>query len=725
MKKFLYFLAVLLTTTFFTSLYSQGNFRFIHITDTHIGTAAGEIALSSAVAEINSEPAAFVIHTGDITELGLEEEYEKYLKIVKNLKPKLFNTPGNHEVAWASSKEYFKEYLGPLYGRFNYNGVEFILLDSSLVGEQYGHFDKKQVEWLKDVLKTIDKDTPIFVFSHHPILLFGETQFVDNEYEVFKIFEKHNLKAWFLGHTHEYRRYNVNGVEFIITLSVIPRRGVGSGYRIADVKDNIVELYEKKINYTPEKSSPPIALKSSEREIKWILPLPKDITGKEIEKIDISELLPYTFSLSLQLSSTNTHLSEDATIAYYVDKPPTFVSHYNSAYNNFYITLSTEMISCPGEHVVKMKYTTPEGKNSILQINVSYLAEAVQWKFEADGIVRGKPCIVGDKIYFTSEGGSCYCVNISNGKLIWKKDIGSAILSGAVSKNEKIYLSAENGYIYALNRCNGEIIWKYKTSGPIKSSPVIDENRIYVGSGDTYLYCFEAESGKLLWKFKAGKIISSSPFILGKRLYFGSWDQYFRCLDKSNGQLLWEIKIGRSVYFAPARSSPTGVIIDTTTEEGLVYITTPENKIYAISTSTGGICWVSDAKSGYSTPLIVEDELYIGGYDGYLNCFDVQSGKKIWSSEIGESVFDSSPILYEDKIIIPTLNSKICIFDKRHGKKLGEYKFSNGYVLGNGNISNGVLFIGSSDNNLYAINLEKILTLKKWIEIKQKETLQY
>jgi|GEM_PF-2586500 len=729
MKKFLYFIVACLTVTLSSFLYSR-DFRFIHLTDTHIGVAVGEIALSSAVAEINklklsedeNRPVAFVINTGDITELGFEEEYKKYLQIVKDLKPKLFNTLGNHEVAW-SFKEYFEEHLGPLYSRFNYQGIEFILLDSTIVGEQYGHFGKKQLEWLKNVLKTIDNDTPIFVFSHHPMFLFGETQFVDNEYEVFKLFEKHNLKAWFLGHTHEYRRYNVNGVEFIITLSVLPRRNVGSGYRIVDIKNNIMELYEKKINNAPEKSLPFISIESSEKKIRWVLP--KDKIGKEVDKIYISELLPYTFSVSLQLNPKDINLTEDTTMVYYIDKSPILVSHYNSNYNNFYITLSTEIISCPGEHVLKMKYTTPEGKNIISYLNISYLGEAVQWKFEADGIVRGKPCIVDDKIYFTSDGGTCYCVGISDGKLIWKSEIGSPILSDVTNKNEKIYFSAQNGYIYALNKDNGKIIWKYKADGPVKSSPVIDEDRIYVGSGDTYLYCIDAASGKLTWRFKSGKAITSSPFILGKKIYYGSWDQYFRCLDKSSGDLLWETKIGHSIYFAPARASPTGCAIGDTGQEELIYITSPENKLYALFASTGGICWTSDTKSGYSTPLVTEDKIYIGGYDGYLNCFHMRSGKKIWSAAIGESVFGFSPILYGNKIVVCTLHSKVCIFDKGDGKKLGEYKFSNGYVLGNGSIYNGILFVGSSDNNLYAIDLEKILRLKKWIEIKQKETLQY
>ena len=60
--------------------------------------------------------------------------------------------------------------------------------------------------------------------------------------------------------------------------------------------------------------------------------------------------------------------------------------------------------------------------------------------------------------------------------------------------------------------------------------------------------------------------------------------------------------------------------------------------VWCLETKTGRIKWWfnTNDKSGrgiWSTPIVVDDKLYIGGYNGYFYCFNPDNGAVIWSTK--------------------------------------------------------------------------------------------
>src|SRR5687768_231775 len=81
-------------------------FRFAFISDTHIGSPNGsaEEDLRRTVRDINAQSnIAFVVLTGDITELGTNEELILAKQILDSLGIKWFIIPGNHDTGWSES----------------------------------------------------------------------------------------------------------------------------------------------------------------------------------------------------------------------------------------------------------------------------------------------------------------------------------------------------------------------------------------------------------------------------------------------------------------------------------------------------------------------------------------------------------------------------------------------------------------------------------------------
>ena len=105
-------------------------FRFAFISDTHIGSPDGkaEEDLRRTVADINEiDNIAFVVITGDITELGTNEEIKNAKQILDKLKVPYYIIPGNHDTGWSESggTTFVKVFANDKFS-FEYSGIRFL-----------------------------------------------------------------------------------------------------------------------------------------------------------------------------------------------------------------------------------------------------------------------------------------------------------------------------------------------------------------------------------------------------------------------------------------------------------------------------------------------------------------------------------------------------------------------------------------------------------------------
>src|SRR5690606_24521572 len=107
--------------------YAQ-HFKYAFISDTHIGTTTGEEDLRRTVADINQQnDIDFVLITGDITEMGTDEELKLAKKILLGLNKKFYIIPGNHDTGWSESGgvSFIKEFGNDKF-TFDHKGYRFI-----------------------------------------------------------------------------------------------------------------------------------------------------------------------------------------------------------------------------------------------------------------------------------------------------------------------------------------------------------------------------------------------------------------------------------------------------------------------------------------------------------------------------------------------------------------------------------------------------------------------
>src|SRR5258708_28477127 len=160
-----------------------GAFTFLQISDSHVGfdkpanpNALG--TLQEAIAKINAMPVqpSFIIHTGDISHLSKDKEFDDADQAIKMTNKKIFFVPGEHDMlddenGKAYLQRYGKETKGAGWYSFDQHGIHFIGLVNvvNLKAGGLGNLGDDQLEWLEQDDSAISSSTPIVVFAHIPL----------------------------------------------------------------------------------------------------------------------------------------------------------------------------------------------------------------------------------------------------------------------------------------------------------------------------------------------------------------------------------------------------------------------------------------------------------------------------------------------------------------------------------------------------------------------------
>ena len=164
-----------------------GSLHFVQISDSHIGfhlppNPDPTATLAAAIAKIRAMPVqpAFLVHTGDISHLSKEEQWDAADQTIKAAGKQVFTIPGEHDVADADrGKAYLARYGKGTQGRgwysFDVAGVHFIALinvfdfNPGFKSAGLATLGDEQLGWLEKDVAHRSAETPIVVLAHLPL----------------------------------------------------------------------------------------------------------------------------------------------------------------------------------------------------------------------------------------------------------------------------------------------------------------------------------------------------------------------------------------------------------------------------------------------------------------------------------------------------------------------------------------------------------------------------
>ena len=261
----------------------ETEFSFIFMTDIHLKPEANATkAFMLAIDTANRLHADFVLTGGDLVFDVMrgnlpraDSLFQLYLKSIKTFNMPVYNTVGNHDLYGIyeeggispSDPDFkygmFERYLGKTYYSFDHKGWHFIVLNTLDINDDRRYTNvigEDQIAWLKDDLSRVDRETPIVVSLHLPLLsafydvyeeslpprppVSASNKTVPIRHEIMRIFKNHNLTLVLQGHHHCLEDICINGKTHFITGGAVSGyswkgvRFVEEGFLLIKVKGN-------------------------------------------------------------------------------------------------------------------------------------------------------------------------------------------------------------------------------------------------------------------------------------------------------------------------------------------------------------------------------------------------------------------------------------------------------------------------------------------------------
>ncbi len=290
----------------------------------------------------------------------------------------------------------------------------------------------------------------------------------------------------------------------------------------------------------------------------------------------------------------------------------------------------------------------PDGQGTSTQTGLPHQwgpEKNLVWKVELPGAGTSTPVIRGERIYLTcysgynvprAERGSpeklvrhLLCMRVSDGAVLWKKDVAAKLPEQASIRDEHGYAS---------------------------NTPVVDAERVYVFFGKTGALAFDL-AGRELWRADVGSKTSgwgsaASPMLAGDLVIVNASveSESLLAFDKKTGAEKW-----RAEGIKESWNTPILVKTASGAEELVLAIA---GKILGFDPATGKQLWSCATDIGwYMVPsLVARDGLVccIGGRSGGALAVkaggrgDVTATHRVWTGKKGSNV--SSPILHEGRL---------------------------------------------------------------------------
>ena len=168
--------------------------------------------------------------TGDLSQDGTPESYDRVQKLLSPLKTPTYWIPGNHDCISAMQHVLKRAPVSPLksFTRGNWN---FLLINSGVPGCVYGHLSPKTLAWLDFQLELMGNVSgsdsvlrPTVVALHHPPFQVNsnwlDTSILQNPQQLFAVLDRHpQVKLVLFGHIHQEFNYQRHGVHYLGTPS--------------------------------------------------------------------------------------------------------------------------------------------------------------------------------------------------------------------------------------------------------------------------------------------------------------------------------------------------------------------------------------------------------------------------------------------------------------------------------------------------------------------------
>ena len=184
------------------------------------------------------------------------------------------------------------------------------------------------------------------------------------------------------------------------------------------------------------------------------------------------------------------------------------------------------------------------------------------------GAQHGRPTIEADNLYVPLDDGRLLALDLRTGTERWVRRLTKSAptsatgtpppaVSEVLAYPDRLFFGAADGLFYCLDASDGSLVWRFRVGAVVRGAPAGDATRIFLTAMDNVVRAFDRHSGKLLWHPSVPFRPTTGPVLLGETVVVPGAASEVRAFDMS-GHPAGQIKLEDPLAIAPAFSPSVG-----------------------------------------------------------------------------------------------------------------------------------------------------------------------
>ncbi len=325
-----------------------------------------------------------------------------------------------------------------------------------------------------------------------------------------------------------------------------------------------------------------------------------------------------------------------------------------------------------------------------------------KWKVTV-GLGDSTPAVVGNRLYvFVRQDTDevIRCLDAANGKELWQEKYDAVQVTGPASPHSgprssptvaegKVVTLGVGGIVTCVDAAKGKLLWRkddFSGAWPrfyTSSSPIVTDGLCIAQLGSESeggIIAYDLATGNQKWKWTGDGTAYASPVILtvsGTKMVVTLTPKKIVGIGVADGKLLWEAPF-------PAQGRAYNAATPIVDGQTVIYAGSGRGtKAVKIEKTADGFgakeLWSNpDNAVQFDSPVLKGGQIYGISQNGVLFCLDAQSGKTLWTTELGGRGF-GSVVDAGSALLALTPKGELTVFepsDKEY-KKLATYKVAD------------------------------------------------
>ncbi|KAA0876640.1 outer membrane protein assembly factor BamB [Nitrincola tapanii] len=318
------------------------------------------------------------------------------------------------------------------------------------------------------------------------------------------------------------------------------------------------------------------------------------------------------------------------------------------------------------------------------------------------------PSIDADRIYAADSKGVVSGFDRMTGARAWTQNLKEPIIGGVGAGFGQVILSSRSGDVIALSGNDGSVLWRTAVGSEVTAQAQLNRELVVVQLVSGRIVALDRQTGALRWTFDAQMPAltlrgTGTPLLTSDVTFAGFANGKLIAISNANGAMIWEQRVslaeGRSELERMADIDGRPLILN-----NVLYVVGYQGRLLAINPFNSQILWAQDISShrGLATGF---GNIYVAADNDRVHALDAATSASVWTQTGLDNRQLSTPSTLASAVVVADQEGYLHFMSQVDGRFVARYRVDSSGVRGDMLVRDDILYVLSNAGRLMALRL--------------------